>query len=457
MRSERGVIGTPLYDGSVKIMVLGSGELGKEIVIEAQRLGIETIAVDRYENAPAQQVAHKACTVNMLDGGALKSVVHREKPDVIVPEVEAINTDALVELEEEGFDVIPSAKATKIAMDRRLLRDMASRDANVKTSRFAFASSLEDVKKACDDIGYPCLIKARMSSGGLGSSIVFKKQEVNKAYERSVKEARGRGDEVIVESLIEYDLEVTELPVAHLDASGKQTLVFCRPIGHVRSGSHYHVSWQPFLIPAEPFQGYGSSLHKKEDPPEKPLLWSSKWNGKNVEKKRIEAVEKEIYDVASKIVKTFPQPKNGFKRGVFGCELFIRLGDPETGVKHEVYFNEISPRPHDTGMVTLATQDISEMALHIRAILGLPIPEIRQLTYGSSHVILASKGSWAPTYSSVSDVLSQKGVYLRLFGKPVSYRARRMGVALAADPSILAARRKALEAAHLSESGIIYG
>lgn len=438
-------------------MVLGSGELGKEIVVEAQRLGVETVAVDRYQNAPAQQVAHRDYTVNMLDGDALKSLVRREKPDVIVPEVEAINTDALVELEEEGFDVIPSARATKIAMDRRLLREMASKEAKVKTSGFAFASSVDDVRKACDDIGYPCLVKARMSSGGLGSSVVFRKTEVSGAYERSVKEARGRGDEVIVESLVEYDLEVTELPVAHLDASGKQSLVFCRPIGHVRSGSHYHVSWQPFLIPGEQVQGYGSFLHKKEDPPRKRLLWSSGWNGKSVKPDLIEEVEKEIYDVASKIVKTFPQPKNGFKRGVFGCELFIRLGDPKTGVKHQVYFNEISPRPHDTGMVTLATQDMSEMALHVRAILGLPIPEVRQLTYGASHVVLASKASWVPRYSGVNRVLSQKGVYLRLFGKPVSYRERRMGVALATDASILAARRKALEAAHQAEAGIIYG
>ena len=461
---KREVIGTPLFDNATKILLLGAGELGKEIVIEAQRLGVETITVDRYDNPPAAQVAHRHYTVNMLDGEALKAIVHREKPDAIVPEIEAINTDALLELEEEGFFVVPNAMATKITMDRILLRKLAAEKAGVPTSKYAFASNLDELYDACEKIGYPCLVKSRMSSGGLGSSIVFSEKDIPKAYEKSVKEARGRGDEVIVESIIKFDFEVTELVLAHLDEDGKITLSFPKPIGHVRSGTHYHVSWQPFLEYDEnngtivPVMGYGSELHLQEDPPHKELLWKSKWNGKKVPVDVVKEVERPIYDVAGKVVKALLSTKNGmYGLGIFGCELFIKLGDEETGEKPMVYFNEISPRPHDTGMVTLITQDLSEMALHVRAILGLPIPKIRLLTPGASHVVLARKGGhWAPKYSRIWDALRIPGVSVRLFGKPYTYYERRMGVVLAHAENTLEARKKAMLAAHTLEEGIIY-
>ncbi len=456
----RDVIGTPLFEGAVKLLLLGSGELGKEIAIEATRLGVEVIAVDRYENAPAMQVAHKSYTVNMLDGGALKAIVRREKPDVIVPEIEAINTDALVELEEEGFFVIPNARAVKTTMDRVLLRKLAAEEAGVPTSRYEFAENLDELKDACEKVGYPCIVKAQMSSGGLGSSVVFDLKGVPKAYEEARTKARGFGGRMIVEGLVEFDFEVTELAVAHLDESGKIKISFPKPVGHVRSGSHYHVSWQPFLdvdestgLTRSPIEGYGSQRHLAEDPPKHELLWSSKWNGKHVPREVAEEAERKIYDVAGKVVSKLLGPKGGL--GLFGCEIFVKLG--EDGGKPEVYFNEISPRPHDTGMVTMATQDLSEMALHVRAILGLPIPEIKLRSIGAAHVVLAHKdGVWAPKYSGLWEVLSIPGVHVRLFGKPVTYYERRMGLALATADSIAEAREKAMKAAHLLESKIVY-
>ena len=463
---RRDFIGTPLFGNAVKMLLLGAGELGKEIVIEAQRLGVETITVDRYDNPPAAQVAHKHYTVNMMDGRALKAIAYREKPDVIVPEIEAINTDALVELEEEGFLVIPNAKATKITMDRILLRRLAAEQAKVPTSRYAFATNLDELYDACEKIGYPCLVKSRMSSGGLGSSIIFSEKDIPKAYEKSIKEARGRGDEVIVESIVTYDFEITELTLAHLDEDGKVTISFCKPVAHVRSGTHYHVSWQPFLEPDPndpdytlPIHGYGSELHLREDPPKSELLWKSPWNGKRIPIDIAEKIEKQIYEVAGKVVRELLKTSSGELRGlgIFGCELFVKIGDIESGEKPVVYFNEISPRPHDTGMVTLVTQDLSEMALHVRAILGLPIPKIYLHTPGASHVVLARKaGYWAPGYSGVWDALKIPGIHLRLFGKPVTYYERRMVVVLAIGKNTIEAREKAMKAAHILEEGIVY-
>ncbi len=453
----RDSIGTPLFEGSIKLMLLGSGELGKEVAIEASRMGVEVIAVDRYQHAPAMQVAHRSYTINMLDGGALKAVIRRERPDIIVPEIEAINTNALLELEEEGFFVVPNAKAVKATMDRVLLRKLAAEEAGVPTSRYEFAYNLDELKDACEKVGYPCIVKAQMSSGGLGSSLVFSLNDVPKAYEEAQTKARGFGGKMIVEGLVKFDFEVTELAVAHLGEDGKLKISFPKPVGHVRSGSHFHVSWQPFLDvegdeTKSPVEGYGSSRHLEEDPPRTPLLWSSPWNGRKVPREVAEEVEAKIYDVAGKVVSRLV--KDG-GLGLFGCEIFVKLGGE--GEKPEVFFNEISPRPHDTGMVTMATQDLSEMALHVRAILGLPIPEIRLRSVGAAHVILAHRdGCWAPRYHGLWSALSQPGVHVRLFGKPVTYYERRMGLVLATASSIQEAREKAMKAAHLLESKIQY-
>lgn len=439
-------------------MLLGSGELGKEIAIEASRMGVEVIAVDRYENAPAMQVTHRSYTINMLDGGALKAIVRREKPDVIVPEIEAINTEALLELEEGGFTIIPNARAVRTTMDRTILRKLSAEEAKVSTSRYVFANNLDELKEACEKVGFPCLVKAQMSSGGLGSSIVFNINEVSKAFEEAQK-ARGFRGTMIVEELVKFDLEVTELAVAHFDEDGRIEISFPKPIGHVRSGGHLHVSWQPFLdldeetgLTKSPFEGYGSSRHLAEDPPRTKLLWTSSWNGRYVSKEVVEEAERKIYETTGRVVSKLIE-RGGL--GLFGCEIFVKLG--EDGGKPEVFFNEISPRPHDTGMVTMITQDLSEMALHVRAVLGLPIPEIRLRSIGALHVILSHKdGAWAPRYRGVWEALSMPGVHLRLFGKPVTYFERRMGVALATANSIAEARDKALKAAHLIESKIEY-
>ncbi|MEM4575991.1 MAG: phosphoribosylglycinamide formyltransferase 2 [Candidatus Nezhaarchaeales archaeon] len=457
-------IGTPLLEGATKILLLGAGELGKEIAIEAQRLGVEVVTVDRYDMPPASHVAHRHYTINMLDGKALKAVVRRERPDAVVPEIEAINTDALLELEEEGFFIVPNARAVKITMDRILLRRLAAEEAGVPTSRYMFAESLEEVRECCEKIGYPCLVKAQMSSGGLGSTVVVDRSMVKLAYERATREARGFSKQVIVEELVNFDVEVTVLTLAHMGLDGNVIVTPLEPIGHVRSTGHYHVSWQPLFdidpdtnLSKSPFEGYGGPMHLMEDPPVNGLRWRSKWNGKKVEGERARVINEMLFDTAKKVVTKLLESKEGLKGfGVFGCEIFVKLGDD--GEKPQVFFNEVSPRPHDTGMVTLVTQDQSEMALHVRAILGLPIPEVKVLTFGASHVILAKVGnSWAPRYGGVSEALKVPGVQLRLFGKPVTYVDRRMGIALAIANSINEARSKAMRAAHIVEGAIMYG
>jgi len=444
-------------------MLLGCGELGKEVAIEAQRLGIEVIGVDRYHGAPAMQVAHRHYVIDMRDPYALKAVVRREQPDVIVPEIEAIATDALLELEEEGFRVIPTARATKITMDRIELRKLAA-SVGVPTSPFEFAYNLDELKDACEKVGYPCLVKARMSSGGLGTTLVWSSKQVEQAYENARRYARGFGEHVIVERLIRFDFEVTELATAYI-CDERIDVLFPKPVGHIRVGSHYHVSWQPFLNPDPstgqsdcPLHAYGGALHREEEPGREPL-WQSEWDGKYVPNEIIEEVERQIYEVAGKVVRELIKGPGGepVGLGLFGCEIMVRLSDPEAGGKPRVYFNEISPRPHDTGMVTLVTQDMSEMALHVRAILGLPIPEVRLLAQGAAHVVLAEKGgSWGPVYHHVDVALKIPGVHLRLFGKPYTYPERRMGLALAIGKTTEEARRKALKAAHILEEGIEY-
>ncbi|RLF11693.1 MAG: phosphoribosylglycinamide formyltransferase 2 [Thermoprotei archaeon] len=456
-------IGTPLFEGSTKILLLGAGELGKEVAIEAQRLGVEVVTVDRYDKPPASHVAHRHYTVNMLDGRALKAIVRRERPDAVIPEIEAINTDALLELEEEGYFIVPNARAVKVTMDRVLLRKLAAEEAGVQTSKYMFAENLDELKDCCEKIGYPCLVKAQMSSGGLGSTVVEDRSMVKLAYERALKEARGFSKQLIVEQLVDFDVEVTVLTLAHLDLNGEVVVTPLEPIGHVRSTGHYHVSWQP-LFDLDPttgttrsvFEGYGGPMHLMEDPPHGRLRWRSKWNGKRIDLDRALAVKEMLADTARRVVSKLLESREGLRGlGIFGCEIFVKLGDED---KPQVFFNEVSPRPHDTGMVTLVTQDQSEMALHVRAVLGLPIPEVKVLTCGACHVILAKvDGAWAPRYGGVSEALKIPGVQLRLFGKPVTYVDRRMGIALAIADSTNEARSKAMRAAHVVEGAINYG
>lgn len=399
-------IGTPLYGNSAKMLLLGGGELGKEVVIEAMRLGVETVVVDRYDDPPAAQVAHRSYAVNMLDGNALKAIIRREKPDVVVPEIEAINTDALVELEQEGFNIIPNAQATKITMNRELIRRLAAEKAGVKTSKYEFADNLEGAKAACGKIGYPCVMKAKMSSSGLGSSVVNSPAEVAQAYEIAQTKARTRDPRVIIEEFVKFDFEVTQMTLRHFDGEGKIQTSFCKPIGHKRPGTHYHESWQPAPVS--------------------------------------EKVEGKIYETARKVTDQL----GGI--GIFGCELFIK--------GEEVYFNEISPRPHDTSLVTTVTQDRSSFSLHAHAVLGLPIPKINLLTPGAAHVILAHRdGAWVPKYPNVDKALSIPDVKIMLFGKPVAYVERRLGMAFAIGQSLDEARRKAELAAHAIEESIEYG
>jgi phosphoribosylglycinamide formyltransferase 2 len=417
--------------------------LGKEIVIEAQRLGVETIVLDRYHNPPAAQVAHRHYAVNMLDGDALKAIIRREKPDLIVPEIEAINTDALVELEREGFFVIPNARATKTTMDRIAIRKLA-KESGVNTSDFEFVFDLdiknlsskenyEKVYAACEKItknfdGRKSIVKPLMTSGGMGATIITKMEDVKTALE-NLKFSRGRYDSLIVEGWINFDLEVTELALRHLNENGETVTSFPKPIGHVRPGNHYHESWQPFLDKNVEFRG----------------IPNSRFNGQKIDEGTIEKLEKKIYEMSKKITDQL----GGL--GLFGCEIFVDIEN------NEVYFNEISPRPHDTGMVTLITQDLSEAALHTRAILGLPIPKITLLSPGASHVILAEEdGKWAPKFGNIDKALAIPGVHLRFFGKSITYKDRRLGLALAIDDNINFAREKAEKAAHFVESRISY-
>ena len=383
-------IGTPLKPSAIKVMMLGSGELGKEVVIEFQRYGVEVIAVDRYENAPAMQVAHRSHTVSMLDGKALRSVIEKEKPHFIVPEVEAIATDTLIELEKEGFTVIPSANATKLTMNREGIRTLAAEKLRLNTSPYKFAGTKEEFVKAVELIGMPCVVKPIMSSSGKGQSVVKTKNDIDHSWQYAQEGGRSGGGRVIVEGFIDFDYEITLLTIRH-----KNGISFCAPIGHRQEHGDYQESWQPHPM--------------------------------------TEKALSQAKDIAGKVVNEL----GGI--GIFGVEFFVK-GDT-------VWFSELSPRPHDTGMVTMISQDLSEFALHVRAILGLPIPNIVQHGPSASSVILVKGDSDNVVFSGMENALAEPDTQLRLFGKPEVRGERRMGVCLARAESIEKAREKANKAA----------
>lgn len=378
------MLGTPFTKTSKKLILLGCGELGKEVIIEAQRLGIECIGIDRYENAPAMQVCHRRYVINMLDETALRMVIETENPDWIVPEIEAINTELLVQLESEGFNVIPTAKATNLTMNREGIRRLAAEELGLKTANYAFAKTFGEFKKAVKKIGIPCVVKPIMSSSGKGQSTIKSEADIQTAWDYAFSGSRGKSEKVIIEEFIHFDSEITLLTVRHIRGTD-----FCDPIGHVQEKGDYRESWQP--------QMYEDSILKK---------------CKDYAKKATDALG---------------------GRGIFGVELFIKGTD--------VYFSEVSPRPHDTGLVTLITQNYSEFELHVRAIVGLPIPEIKTITSGASKVILAKKESKDISFEGVEKALEEKNTAIRLFGKPESRPNRRLGVLLASDDSV----EKALE------------
>ena len=359
-----------------KILLLGSGELGKEFVIACQRLGQYVIAVDSYENAPAMQVAHKSEVIDMLDGNALDALVDKHQPDLIVPEIEAIRTERFYEYEKQGFKVIPSAKAANFTMNRKAIRDLAAKDLGIKTASYKYATSYEELVSGVEFCGFPCVVKPLMSSSGKGQSVIRNQADIEKAWKYAIKGSRGDLQEVIVEGFIDFEYEITLLTVTQ--ESGPT--LFCPPIGHRQERGDYQESWQPMPMDSERL--------------------------------------KEAEEMADKVTESLGGA------GIWGVEFFI--------TKDATYFSELSPRPHDTGMVTLAgTQNLSEFELHARAVLGLPIPEIELLKNGASAVVLASKNSPnAPNFEGLEEVLSNKETDLRLFGKPSSRPYRRMGVVL---------------------------
>jgi phosphoribosylglycinamide formyltransferase 2 len=383
-------IGTPFQHSAKKVMLCGSGELGKEVVIELQRYGVEVIALDAYANAPAMQVADRSHVVSMLDGNALRKIILEEKPDLVVPEVEAIATDVLAELEKAGeVTIIPTARATQLTMNREGIRRLAAEELGLKTSPYQFAETEEDFKQAVSEIGIPCVVKPIMSSSGKGQSTINKEEDILPAWEYAQAGGRAGRGKVIVEGFVEFDYEITQLTVRHVNGTS-----FCEPIGHVQVDGDYRQSWQP-----QPM----SDTAKEE---------------------------------ARKYAETITSALGGY--GIFGVELFIR-GD-------EVLFSEVSPRPHDTGMVTMISQDLSQFALHARAILGLPIPSIRQFGPSASSVILVEGNSKDVTFGNLNQALADDDVQLRLFGKPEVKGQRRMGVALARGDSIEQAKEKAIKA-----------
>jgi hypothetical protein len=382
-------IGTPLTVNATKVMLLGSGELGKEVVIELQRLGVEVIAVDRYENAPAQQVAHRAYTISMLDGDALRALVEKEQPDYIVPEVEAIATDTLVELEQEGFNVIPTAKATKLTMNREGIRRLAAEDLGLPTSDYAFVDNIDDFKSAVEKIGVPCVVKPIMSSSGHGQSVLKSVQDIQQAWDYAQQGGRAGAGRVIVEGFVKFDYEITLLTVRHIGGTS-----FLAPIGHRQQNGDYQESWQP------------------------------------------QAMSDVALQKAQHIAEKITGALGG--RGIFGVEMFV-CGD-------EVIFNEVSPRPHDTGMVTLISQELSEFALHARAILGLPIPEINLISPSASKAIVVQGKSNQVQFGNLENVLAEPNTNIRLFGKGEVNGHRRMGVILARDISVEKALEKAFRA-----------
>ncbi len=381
------MIGTPLSQTATKLMILGSGELGKEVIIEAQRFGIETIAVDRYENAPAMQVAHHSRTINMQDEIKLREIVEEFKPNFIVPEIEAINTEFLLQLEKEGFNIIPTARATNLTMDREGIRRLAAEELGLSTAKFEFADNLEEFKKAVKTIGIPCVIKPIQSSSGHGQSTIKSESDIEASWNFALEDSRGASSRVIIEEFIKFDSEITLLTIREKNGN----IQFCDPIGHIQVGGDYRESWQP--------QMYNEKIMKK------------------------------CHEIGKTIV------GNLGGTGLFGCELFIR--------GEEVFFSEISPRPHDTGMVTMISQNMPQFELHVRAILGLPIPKIKTVAPSASHVVLAEKDSNIVSFEGVEKALELPATKVRLFGKPCTKSHRRMGVCLAIGKDLTDARKKA--------------
>ncbi len=378
-------IGTPMSPTATKVVLCGSGELGKEFVIELQRYGVEVIALDKYANAPAMQVADRSYVLSMLDGKALREIIEKENPDYIVPEVEAIATPTLLELEKEGFHVIPTAKATWLTMNREGIRRLAAEELGLPTSPYRFVSTEEEFKKAIQEIGMPCVVKPIMSSSGHGQSVIRKEEEIDPAWHYAQEGGRAGAGKVIVEGFIDFDYEITQLTVRHIGGTS-----FLEPVGHVQKNGDYRESWQPQTM-----------------------------SPKAKEKAR---------EIAGKITEALGG------RGIFGVELFVK-GD-------DVIFNEVSPRPHDTGMVTMITQDLSQFALHARAVLGLPIPNIRFLGPGASRAVVVEGDSTQVSFGNLGKVLEQPDTQIRLFGKPEVHDHRRMGVLLARAESTDEARQK---------------
>ncbi|MEP7044048.1 MAG: formate-dependent phosphoribosylglycinamide formyltransferase [Dokdonella sp.] len=382
--------GTPHTDTAIRVLLLGAGELGKEVAIELQRLAVEVIAVDRYANAPAMQVAHRSHVINMLDGAELRRVIELERPDFVVPEIEAIHTPTLIELEQAGLNVIPTARATWLTMNREGIRRLAAEELGLPTSRYRFVDTREDYLAAAGEIGLPFVIKPVMSSSGKGQSIVRSEEERDAAWDYAQSGGRAGQGRCIVEGFVDFDYEITLLSVRHVDGTS-----FCAPIGHRQEQGDYRESWQPQAMST----------------------------------KALAEAQRQAAAITSAL--------GG--RGVFGVEFFVK-GDA-------VIFSEVSPRPHDTGLVTLISQDLSEFALHARAILGLPVPLIRQFGPSASCAVLAQGDGERPRYAGVAEALAEPDTMLRLFGKPDVHGRRRMAVTLARADTIDAAVAKAVRAA----------
>jgi phosphoribosylglycinamide formyltransferase 2 len=383
-------LGTPLKSNSFRVLFCGSGELGKEVVIELQRFGVEVIAIDRYADAPAMQVAHRSHVVDMLDPVALRSVIEKERPNLIVPEIEAIATPELVKLEQEGYRVIPSARAVNLTMNREGIRRLAAEELGLPTSPYRFAGTREEYLQAVAEVGLPLVVKPVMSSSGKGQSTVKTEADIERAWEYAQTGGRAGKGRVIVEGFVDFDYEITLLTVRH-----KEGVTFCEPIGHRQEDGDYRESWQP-----QPMNDLALQRSKE-------------------------------------IARAVVEDLGGY--GIYGVELFVK--------GENVWFSEVSPRPHDTGLVTLVSQDLSEFAIHARAILGIPVPVVRQNGPSASAVILPEGSSTEVSYTGLEEALAQPGTQLRLFGKPELQGRRRMGVALALGGSIEDAREKARTAA----------
>jgi len=383
-------IGTPFSTTRTKVLLCGAGELGKEVAIELQRLGVEVIALDRYKNAPAMQVADRSHVLSMLDGDALRAVIEEEKPDFIVPEIEAIATDTLAELENEGFHVVPTARATKLTMNREGIRRLAAEELSIPTSPYKFCDTYEEFVSATKEIGFPCVTKPIMSSSGKGQSVLKSADDIDSSWKYAQEGGRSGAGRVIVEGFVDFDYEITLLTVRHIGGTS-----FCLPVGHRQEDGDYQESWQP--------------------------------------QQMSEVAIAKAQDVAKKVTDALGG------RGIFGVELFIK-GD-------DVFFSEVSPRPHDTGMVTMISQHLSQFALHARALLGLPIPNIHFHGPSASAVILVKGESNKTSFGNLEEALAEPNTDIRLFGKPEVSGKRRMGVALARAESADEAKEKAIAAA----------